>query len=583
MRQRFFYLWIVAAMAFVAFSGGCGGGSSSPSSRPRGDMTSYLEEALSRDVDLNSLSRGDIVLLVIDEGLDAPEEKKRAVKNAFERGVLLTLAYASSGEINTLRQVLGLAPNFSIPEDWTDPWVEVYAITSRTRDGVRDIYTYVTPSDSNFAGETASTDVTQECVEKGLLELKSGDAPVPDGNELETVPEEMTEEQYHRSRVKNLLKWKEEGLNSLEQQVAASARSLTVRLAEDASDLKKLASAQVETRDCSGEWFSSIVNYTIFTCHSFSDGSDYYLVQLGGNLAPKKYEHKTVKGTWESHYYAGYYEFSSLLDSGDMDASAVTLVKNAPPNANNSETVTNGFNWNIGGQVSYGQKDDLAFSGNGGITVESSSSTVINDYNIENTSTQGGYKAGTKWVYRFRRPPDGTLNFVGRNVQDAVNASRYTFTPDLQWIWQVSKSYWQQHPVVRLNTTYTPATGFSKGNGGALWISGGRTDYDTRRDSHSIAVSLTPPPHIGVSRGTFAFDRGAGSDTFTLLSEANWTASSDQAWCHINKTEGAGTGNSEVQVLVEVDHNDTGASRTAHITVSDGSNASTIEVVQSRY
>ncbi|MBR1671437.1 MAG: hypothetical protein IJ702_00770, partial [Fretibacterium sp.] len=132
MRQRGVYLWIVAAMAFVAFSGGCGGGSSSPSSRPRGDMTSYLEESISRDVDLNSLNKGDIVLLVIDEGLDAPEEKKRAVKDAFERGVLLTLPCAGAEDINTLRQVLGLEPNFSIPEDWTDPWVEVYAITSRT-------------------------------------------------------------------------------------------------------------------------------------------------------------------------------------------------------------------------------------------------------------------------------------------------------------------------------------------------------------------------------------------------------------------------------------------------------------------
>ncbi|MFK7747074.1 MAG: chondroitinase-B domain-containing protein, partial [Kordia sp.] len=90
---------------------------------------------------------------------------------------------------------------------------------------------------------------------------------------------------------------------------------------------------------------------------------------------------------------------------------------------------------------------------------------------------------------------------------------------------------------------------------------------------------LSSVPNLSTSVEEINFNIDAGSSTFEIDSNVNWTISDDVTWLSVNPTQGSNKATIEVVVL----QNNSGAERTGTITVSDDNSnlSATIDVIQS--
>lgn len=588
MRRTYSTLAVFAVLfALIICAGGCGG-SSDHSSRTavylggalHGEMASYLAEQAEL-LPLSASGSKDIVMLSYADGVNSAEIAAAQLKTAFENGSVVALEHANENEVNQLLAALGEEPDFDLSSADKDQNVEIYATARRGK----DIFTYITRSDNNQIA-AASVDVSGTFAEEESSSEKiSTDVPAS-GTAISSDAEAEAFQQ--RLRVENFLAWAN-GLDGLGRQIDSANAS--------DSDLTKLAQAHVVQNDYSKDGRRFILTHVIYACHSFADGSDWYLVQESAQLNPSaKYSKQHLTNQqWAGHNYktaqydvvAGYisgYTMNQWMDDGSSGIDSVSTVDSAPENINASQTKTTGFSWNVGGSVGVsGGKPAASISA--GATFSTSETVTIYDYNIENQSGSS-MTANTQWLYSFRRPADGSKNWYFRHLDDAVLTSRTLLQPHQQWIWKVSSAYRDkmQNAGQQINGTFRWTEGRTRGAFGVGWwiYPAAREDRDTNNDN-SFSIALRRPPRIAADKAAFDFSAEAGHDTLGILSEKTWTAASDSGWCRINKTSGAGTKDNRVQILIEVDKNDSGAARTAYITITDGFETAKIEVVQSRY
>lgn len=82
-------------------------------------------------------------------------------------------------------------------------------------------------------------------------------------------------------------------------------------------------------------------------------------------------------------------------------------------------------------------------------------------------------------------------------------------------------------------------------------------------------------PIIKTDKSSLTFDATAGSQTVTITSNVNWTASSDQSWLSVSPTSGSNDG-----VLTVTTQANPGEPRSATITLTNGTLTTTISVTQ---
>lgn len=83
-------------------------------------------------------------------------------------------------------------------------------------------------------------------------------------------------------------------------------------------------------------------------------------------------------------------------------------------------------------------------------------------------------------------------------------------------------------------------------------------------------------PVLQLNKNDLSFTANAGSDSFTITSNTNWTITSDQTWCTVSTSSGSGNGT----ITVNVSENYFIVSRSATITVRAGDLAQMISVIQ---
>ena len=84
-------------------------------------------------------------------------------------------------------------------------------------------------------------------------------------------------------------------------------------------------------------------------------------------------------------------------------------------------------------------------------------------------------------------------------------------------------------------------------------------------------------PVLQLNKNDLSFTANAGSDSFTITSNTDWTITSSQAWCTFSSSSGSGN----ATVTVRVSKNTSTDSRTATVTVEAGDLSHTIAVTQS--
>ena len=84
-------------------------------------------------------------------------------------------------------------------------------------------------------------------------------------------------------------------------------------------------------------------------------------------------------------------------------------------------------------------------------------------------------------------------------------------------------------------------------------------------------------PVLQLNKNDLSFTANAGSDSFTITSNIDWTITSSQAWCTFSSSSGSGN----ATVTVRVSENTSTDSRTATVTVRAGDLSHAIAVTQS--
>jgi hypothetical protein len=322
------------------------------------------------------------------------------------------------------------------------------------------------------------------------------------------------------------------------------------------------------------------VTYNIYSCHSFdaADGTDYdwfYVLQEGMFNASAAYHGIT---TWSGgigvdlcQYYVGDYRMTNRMMVDEIDMS---LMVSTPENVDNVAQVTSGVDWNFNGSVGF-HGGNATGSLSAGVTINNSTTFNVSDCTVRNNSSGGQ----ANWEYDFARCKQ--VNYIGYGgLTEPPLLSRGNFQPTNQWIWKLG-------PVVRDSNVTSFASTLevdlisSVAGVTSLWVAAPVTHTPKEGGAWQFTVPLSFPPLLVVQHNMDFGAVGSHSATDISVSRA-WTASSNQAWCHVDPPSGTAA---NTHVNVTVDPNTTGANRTATITfqTADGKGTDTMIVFQDQY
>lgn len=403
---------------------------------------------------------------------------------------------------------------------------------------------------------------------------------------------EAEKAKYNESRAASFLDWND-SLDELAVSMAADKREIRTAADENELNLDNLK-GESRTWNCSppsrqkdltmhnpGAFKNRTKTITVnrshtiiinnYAIHNFSDGSDWYIVKLGGALNPSgQYQHEKPSGAADYVYgHTGHYRIISTLDS-----ERTTLIDTAPHNANKEQTKSVGLSMNLSGKIGVSDKGASGEIG-GGISKTNTTSWTTSDYEVANYSS-----TYVNVYYNFAPPTKGSAptGFSGDGLEDAPATSRGTFNPNVQAVWKVDKSYWQRNGFQRRITSWLEwSDAVARGNfcyAGATLYSEAQEDYAEMSASYTFTPQ--PPMHFALGKKNVVANKEAQTYAFTILSEGNWSATMDSRtaqWCRLSETSGTATsGGNERQMMLQLTENNTGSIRRGEVTFRLNSN-----------
>lgn len=203
------------------------------------------------------------------------------------------------------------------------------------------------------------------------------------------------------------------------------------------------------------------------------------------------------------------------------------------------------------------------------LTVESSDATLSGKHKVSGYSGTTGSYLQNYPTYPLKMTSDGGMNNVtlaaptGETLK--AGASYYIVT------WPGSHSN-------GLSFTFTNTSGLTNTKQLAQSV-----ELEASKIDHfNFKNSITFEHVFEVSEDNFNFEGTASNGSFTVTSSRNWTASSDSDWLTVTPTSGAAS-ESATTVTLNATQNNSGAERTAKITITAGADTKTITITQAAF
>ena len=624
MRRKYYVVCTALLLAaFIWTAGGCGGGSES-SSKPvvyldgnlHGDLAAQIAKQ-ARVLPFHDTETDGTVIVSLAEGTELDAATEAGLKAAYDAGQVVAIEHASQSEMRDFLDAIGLERGYVTPEEVKDTEDDDLEIFAAAKSG-DSVLTYTTHTDHHPAG---SNDIlyTSADFEDDAGASSDVDEEIGAGTSLD-----VTEDEANAARVAKLFEWiasKDAEFGKLAANRGEASAKLAVSGGDD--DITKIANAYTEFHDCSEPGHVMHLQYTIYSCHNFTTGDDWYLVIQSGNLNPSEGYQRYMKYHHEEDPDAGNYDLISAACGGaivDTDnykyvvarnfasdyifRNYILLAKNSPEvtldaqnqsptNVNKNSSKTVGMSWNLGGSLGIsasGPSGGLS----SGLSYSSSRTITTNDYYVTNNSCSS-WANESQWEYTFTHPGQSSHHPEYRGLHDASAASTKNFIPTNEWVWRVSKDFRNKNMNEKsgqcLVTDFYWAKGKSIGAfGRGLW------QYfcpriDARVDGWKyFSVGLPVPPRLATDKYELKFNKSDSNTEVSVLSELDWTAAVISAdWCTVgpdsaSSYSGAATGSKSYGLLVEVNPNDSGSAREAEIQIRDvkGETVRSISVIQSR-
>ena len=617
MRRKYSHVCTALFLAALIWTtGGCGGGSSSApvvylDGDLHGDLAAQIEkQATVLPFDDKKTDGTVIVSLVEGTELDAATEA--GIRAAYDAGQVVAIEHANQSEMRDFLDAIGLEQGYVTPENVTseDKNLEIFAAV-RSGDSV---LTYTTHTDHHPVGANEAVDAAADFVDDAGVSSDIDEDT--DGGALPDV----TADEANTARVATFLKWiatKDMGFSTLGSEGNKAAAKIAA--SSENEDITKIANAYKVFHDCSEPGHTMHLEYTIYSCHDFDTGDDWYIVTQSGNLNPAKSYQRYLKShnhedPDESNYdlinkgdkdypikiddykymvvkgYALKYSFLNYIPNAENSSEVILAAENqSPTNVNKNSSKTVGMNWSLGGSLSV---NPVGPSGGltSGLSYSTSRTITASDYSVTNNCCSS-YGNDSQWKYNFTRPGQSSHHPDYRGLHDASDASTKNFIPINEWVWRVSRKFREEHMGEKngqcLFTEFNWARGKTIGafgNGAWRYNVSKRLDATTKGVT-CFSVALPVPPRLATEQYELKFNKSDASSYVNVLSELDWTATVVSAdWCSVETSNNKATGRTPYSLLVQVDPNDTGSAREAIIKISDvnGETERTIRVVQSR-
>ena len=263
-------------------------------------------------------------------------------------------------------------------------------------------------------GETVilSSDVSIDIDANTGVGNESGNIPYePTGTTSADI--ELMEKRYQLQRIGDFFRWCADGIDAGLAEIEANSAAVeaTFRAALDANDLTSIASAHNSVitfdycktfepfgNDNGGRYNRTITRktlgrYSVYSTHSFSNGSDFYLVRAKLESTPgygkneKQDDYSDGSPPFWTHYhygFTGHLTNSAYIVGADEDASKVAVLRTLP-----SETVPKTYNntksmgWSFGGTFGGSYVQNPGAGGNIGLSYSVSHNESVS-YSTQN-------------------------------------------------------------------------------------------------------------------------------------------------------------------------------------------------------
>ena len=585
------YAALLTAIFTAALAGGCGGGgASSPrlSAYLDGELHGALAQALTEQLTISEhdgVSTERMLFVSKPDGSlrgDAADASAKRARAALDAGQIVALEHVNQLEINDFLSGMEMEPlNILQSPDAEANLNNAAEIFAMERRGGHNFF-FVAISDGNVILSPDSREEYSYTV-SGDFEAKDGKVIAASRNVSADWPEAPADGETARGRVAEFLDWAASGAKRL------AALEEARDGAED--DLKELAEACVWDVNCSESGQSFTLRYTIYSCHSFSQNQDYYLVSQSAQLNPSTLWKRTQEGhvNWPNIYepkqegHMRRYIFRNYW--GTSPGGSSPLVKNSPENANETSTVTSGFSWSASGSIGFAGMSGTG-SLSGGVSYSSSQSFNISDCKVNNNCGGEGLSYLAKWEYDLADPANGDPHFYWSELRDAPLLARSNFQPVNQWVWVVPRSFSDAYDNLSFGSEFKWTNGKSEGQINCFYI---KAHDAVHRDWMSgdvyFWVPVKKPPLLVLSLSQLDFTKSGESKSLTFVSAKDWKAESGQSWCSIEETAGGATGSQGITLHVTAAPNESGANREAVVTLksTDGKESCKLKISLSLY
>ena len=337
---------------------------------------------------------------------------------------------------------------------------------------------------------------------------------------------------------------------------------------------------------------ANTVSFVIYSCHSFTTESDYYLVKATARTATNYYQDRVVTFTWgddsfnRSHgkwndwmipnmgghkdpvnYISGFTKSMTIYAA--IHNGHPSIIANTPTNVAKETQYSNTMGWNLSGTIG-GSKDGASGSLTGGVSYSETKSFTEKAYKITNALNI----FDPSWVLTYS---DGISNGswnIGGMYREINPPSQSTENVEFEcaWIWEVKKSVWgSAGKTLTMGFDLWSQEGFAFGYGASFapyytWDTQEKYPYFLSRQY----LTLKAPAHYWLSHRLFPIPKSGGSETLEVLAEYDWKVSTkyddpnNRDWIHLSSTSGKATGANKYLFRFEVVGNP-GGMRQGHI------------------
>lgn len=519
-----------------------------------------------------------------------------SVKTAYDEEEIILLVYPDESFINRTFEALNMESNYVLsPEEAPDGRLELFAISKRTVNDRTHTFRYYAECDDAF---TISDDMSDPSTTGGsdiitsgdvVYEIDENDNIISSSDISQADKEEITSDDDQRDNDKSLElftvgRWRDfyswaAGITDWANEQSAEASSIEIRAAADENDLTKISTAQTETLDCSinrdgyQPWGNingcdavnirraNTASFIIYSCHSFTSGSDYYVVKTTARTATHYYQDRdALTFRWADNSFNKPGDGSSALGSGSMSGhkdpvnyiSGFTksmtiyaslkegkpgMLANTPTNVPKETQYSNTMGWNIGGSIVGGAPAMSNLSLNGGASFSETKSFTKKAYEIKNARDM----YNPSWVLTYT---DGIseghwhVNGYYKGINPPPQSTE-NVEFESSWIWEVGKSVWSgAGKTITMNFDFRSQEGFAFGHGRnnfPIYAWNTQEKYPSFLSRHHLTINA--PVHFWLSNRIYPFPKAGGS----------------------------ATGADKYLFMIEVDENNTGAMRTGNI------------------